>query len=483
VFGLVALGGPIVVAACVGDFPPFVAPNGTETGLPPPDVAADAPALRVDWAKSFGGTGEATRAYGMFVSATGTSFLAVSSDSSSLSFGGAPLPAPGGSDAYFARLDADGNHLESVSFGDPDEQYAYAVTVERSNPFGAVLMKGRVAFGDAGTAEAGQTYNAAVLRFGTGLTPNALRFAGGNEFTSAHIRRLAPSPNDGVIAIGDWTNRLDLAGATFTRDPNRGVFVAQLVPTAPPERAAVFGQGCLDCVGATVVKTTTGSVIVGGSITGTFDFGDAGTVSPAQRDGFFGKLRADLVPVWLRTFGGQSNKEVAEIAPIPGSGDFVVGGSFGGELTTADGVVKTTNGKNDVFVARYTDEGTRIWLETFGGVEDDEIVGVAVDGAGQIVLLVRFQSPTIEFGGGSLTNANRTATPTGDIALVWLDAAGRHLFSTRFGSEAEDFPIAVGVDAENAVYLTGHFHGPLDLAGHRLVPVGDPDVFLAKLRR
>ena len=63
----------------------------------------------------------------------------------------------------------------------------------------------------------------------------------------------------------------------------------------------------------------------------------------------------------------------------------------------------TSGGSGDVFVAEYTPLGALVWAKRFGGPIDDNGRGIAVDGAGNVVVTGSFYG-TADFGTHTLTS-------------------------------------------------------------------------------
>lgn len=139
----------------------------------------------------------------------------------------------------------------------------------------------------------------------------------------------------------------------------------------------------------------------------------------------------------------------------------------------------TSAGGSDIFVAKFDAAGNHVWSKRFGGASDQYAERVAVDGSGNVFVTGYFFG-TVDFGGGVLTNAG----PFGwDAFLARFDAAGNHLWSKRFGDDADTHQIATSVVADGSgnVIVTGEFSGTVDFGGGGLTNTGWGDnVFLVK---
>ncbi|MEQ9317853.1 MAG: hypothetical protein RIF41_01795, partial [Polyangiaceae bacterium] len=150
-----------------------------------------------------------------------------------------------------------------------------------------------------------------------------------------------------------------------------------------------------------------GSIVVAGSSNGTIDFGD-GPLS-AMGDGFsivVAKLSSAGALVWSKRFTGAQGETANGIALAP-NGDVWIGGVFDGTIVLdAQMASSSGSGDDDGFVARLSGaDGSAIWLETFGGVGDQGVEGVARLGDGVAVVghfetsLATLSGPVSSLGG------------------------------------------------------------------------------------
>jgi len=224
---------------------------------------------------------------------------------------------------------------------------------------------------------------------------------------------------------------------------------------------------------------------------------------------------------------GQTANAVAHFA----NGDIVVAGSFYGSVDFGSGAAATSNGQQDIFVARYTPEGTNLWTRPLGSASSsahDHGYDVAVDPAGDVVVVGRSGSsvgwptdwPDVSNDDSSviakLSGVNgapiwgRLYNPYGEgirgvavdaqgdilatgLAETWFDMAGMQVAEVRkYSSDGEllwsrqmhecDAPSAgLAVAAHGSyAYVTGSFEGTCNFGGTPLSSAGGRDVFLAK---
>jgi hypothetical protein len=181
---------------------------------------------------------------------------------------------------------------------------------------------------------------------------------------------------------------------------------------------------------------------------------------------------------WAKRFGGSSGDQVLGMA-TDAAGNIVVVGSF---RSTANfgGANLVSPGGMDVFVAKYSASGAHLWSKRFGGNGDEVAQTVAVDGTGAIVVGGYFASASIDLGGGAHANA---APGVWDGFVAKYSSTGQYLWSSTFGGVNQDSVEGLAVDSAGNVAVTGLFKGTsIDFAGRTLSSTwGGPDTFIVKL--
>ena len=187
---------------------------------------------------------------------------------------------------------------------------------------------------------------------------------------------------------------------------------------------------------------------------------------------------SDPKHLWNKGFGGSSNDYGYSVS-VDSSGNVYITGSFYSPTIDFGGGSLTNAGNADIFLAKFDSNGKHLWSKRFGGSDWDEGTSVSLDSSGNVYITGYSGSSTIDFGGGSLTN-----TGNADIFLAKFDSDGKHLWSKRFGGNDYDYSYSVSVDSSGNVYITGYFRSStIDFGGGLLTNAGNSDIFLAKFDR
>lgn len=176
--------------------------------------------------------------------------------------------------------------------------------------------------------------------------------------------------------------------------------------------------------------------------------------------------------LWSRRFGDAMQQSGWKVA-VDGAGDVIVVGEFYGEIKIGASSIVSA-GLGDVFVVKFKADGSHLWSRRFGDASNQGARDVATDGAGN-VFVTGLMRGSVDFGGGPIVGKGGD-----DIFLVKLDPAGAHLWSRGYGSTEEDAGTSVATDPAGNVLFTGRTWGTLDFGGGPLAGLGANDVFLAK---
>ena len=133
----------------------------------------------------------------------------------------------------------------------------------------------------------------------------------------------------------------------------------------------------------------------------------------------------------------------------------------------------TLAGSTDAFIAKIAPDGNLIWCTYFGGKAYDVANGLAVDSAGNVVVIGATQSDDLP-----VRNAYQSTLKGNSNAFIAkLDPAGKLLYSSYLGGQNVQ-GIAVAVDGAGSAYLAGRTTSH-DFPG---LPLGTLGVtFVAKL--
>lgn len=176
---------------------------------------------------------------------------------------------------------------------------------------------------------------------------------------------------------------------------------------------------------------------------------------------------------WSKRFGDATVQDTNGVA-VDAAGNVIIVGTFAGSVNFGGGAL-TSAGGTDIFVAKLNRSGGHLWSKRFGNDQAQRGLAVATDATGNVLLTGDFAGQ-VNFDGSELTAAGGT-----DVFLAKLDASGNHVWSKRFGDSAAQSGLSLSTDSAGDVLLTGVVNGQVDFGLGALVSAGAADLFVAKL--
>lgn len=149
---------------------------------------------------------------------------------------------------------------------------------------------------------------------------------------------------------------------------------------------------------------------------------------------------------WLRQLGG-SHEDRARAVAADANGSVLFAGFAKAALGSDPHV-----GLADVALVKHDASGALQWIRQLGTTAWDEALGLAIDAAGNSIVVGQTDG---DLGGSGYAGAT-------DAFILKYDAAGNLLWRRQHGSAAEDIANAAAVDANGNIYIAGFSRGDLD---------------------
>lgn len=344
----------------------------------------------------------------------------------------------------------------------------------------AGYFRGTLTLGSFGLTSAGGRDIFVARLSPAGVWQQAMR-AGGTADDEAFA--VALEPNGTAVVAGSFTSPTAGFGpTTLTNAGMNDAFVARLNAAGAWVQAVRAGSPDGEGVKAVAVDTG-GQVVVAGYFSGTgiATFGAFTVAGAGGRQNIY-VARLNAAGTWTQAVSaeGSSGDFVTGLA-LDNAGTATVCGTFA--LSTRFGSLSLTSvGDVDVFVARLNSAGVWTQAAQAGGTSADFANAVAVDAAGNVVVVGVTTSNASTFGTIPLPGVPNIPEPTSQrLFVARLSAAGTWTQAVRAGSSGAVIPRAVQVaDGTGAALVTGLFSGSIRL-GPSLMSNGAYDVFVARL--
>ena len=237
-----------------------------------------------------------------------------------------------------------------------------------------------------------------------------------------------------------------------------------------------------------VSTSTSDDVYIAGQFTNSVDF-DPGVgidshISAGGSDNFLSKFASDGNYQWTRTVGGISHEFSRQVAVDPS--DFVyITGQFVNSVDFDPGVgidSHVSAGGYDIFLSKYSNDGTYQWTKTVGGTNSDILRSAAIDSAGNVYLTGDYMD-AVDFNPG-IDVETKTSLGGADVFISKYSSDGTSEWTRTFGGATLDWGIAVATDYYSNIYVTGLYTGTVDFdpgpKAELHTDLGSADIYITK---
>jgi hypothetical protein len=199
-----------------------------------------------------------------------------------------------------------------------------------------------------------------------------------------------------------------------------------------------------------------GNIYIGGSTSG-----DIANTNIGNEDIWLAKYDSNGNQVWKKQFGTKGYDLLQGMA-IDTEGNIYLSGYTNDNFNLTD----SNAGHNDIWIAKYDEDGKEKWVKQFGSAGEDYLQEIALDLLGNIYMT--------GYTEGSLVGSGKN-TGASDIWFAKYNSAGTQQWIQQFGSIVEDFSYGITVDSIGNIYLTGITFGSLTGTN-----AGASDIWFAK---
>jgi uncharacterized protein (TIGR03437 family) len=439
------------------------------------------------------GGSRADAAYGIAVDSLGNAYVTGKTSSTDFPTAGPLHLAKGLSNAFVAKLNANGSSLAySTYLGGNDEDEGYSIAVDSfRNAYMTGLTRSRD-FPVAGPFQSanrggGDAFVAKLNANGSALVYST--YLGGGADDEGHGMAVDSS---GSAYVTGWTDSADFPTARPLQPAKggfwRNAFVAKLNPNGSALVYSTYlGGGRVD-EGHGIAVDSSGTAYVTGRTSST-DFPTA-PWSPLQSfksagadsNAFVAKLSANGSALVYSTYlGGGGSDQGYGIAVDSSGSAYVTGTASSTDFPIARPLQRDRAGDADAFVAKLNGNGSALVYSTYlGGSHNDQGLGVAVDSSGSANVTGLTFSPDFPIA-SPLQPANRGLR---NAFVAKLNPNGSALvYSTYLGGSFGTEGNGIALDSSGNAYVTGLTSstdfptvGPLQPANG-----GGSDVFVVKV--
>lgn len=271
---------------------------------------------------------------------------------------------------------------------------------------------------------------------------------------------------------GTFTGTLSLGTFSLTSTGSLDVFVCKLTPSGEVIWAMQLGGNSTTLVTGISTDATGNSHLVG-RFAGTASFGGVSLTSAGSNDMFISKIDPQGQVLWAIQ-GGGTDDDAGYAISSDANGNSYFTGYFKGTATFGNSTF-SSSGNRDLIVGKLDPSGQMLWVAREGGGQLDNGTGIAVDGAGNSIVIGNFT--------GTISVGNTTLISLGymDVMVIKYDANGQILWATQAGGSNIDQGKQISVDADGNLYVVADYFGSPTWGGYSIPNNGATDALIAKL--
>jgi hypothetical protein len=394
-------------------------------------------------------------------------------------FGGIPVTCAGNHDIFVAKYNAAGAFQWVRTAGGYSGDYAHAVTCD---PEGNVYLTGEFEltthFGTTDIISNGGN-DIFVAKYATDGTLQWAKSLGGGP-ASDRGYGISCSANS-VYVTGNFQGTVIFGGKTITSAGLYDIFLAKYTVKGDLLWVKTFG-GTGEDEGKALRQDAAGNVFMTGFFSNTVNFGGTSYNSSGQRDIFLAKYDSSGAMKWAKKAGGTGDDYSLAIA-MNKDGIFLTGGFTG--TCSFEGSNITSSGAADIFAARYSLTGTRIWAKKMGGTAEDCGRGIDLDAASNMFI-------TGNYGyAASFDAISVTGVDASEIYFASLDLNGKARWVVNVGGEVDaaddagvpgEMGMCIATDPTGNAIASGAYRSNSVFGGLALAPYVHSDIFITKIK-
>jgi hypothetical protein len=204
----------------------------------------------------------------------------------------------------------------------------------------------------------------------------------------AEVVAIAADSSGAAYVFGDFDGTIDLGADPLSTDGSRDLFVAKLDAAGHALWAKRFGASGSDEHAADLVLRGDGSIALAAVARAPFSFGGPVLATSGQGDSQIALaiLEGSGQHVWSASYGDEDDQFVTSLAS-EADGSLVIGGAMRGSIDFGGGRAIASAGDFDAFVARRGPDGAFTLARVFGDTAPQYVDRVASDGHGDVYLL------------------------------------------------------------------------------------------------
>jgi hypothetical protein len=228
-----------------------------------------------------------------------------------------------------------------------------------------------------------------------------------------------------------------------------------------------------------IATDNSGNVYVAGNFNGSITHDTYNFTSRGLQDVFIAKYSSSGVIQWIKQVGGPGTESIYGLALSPDQKNVYIGVTYNG-TTQIESTYLTSEGSNDIFIAKYTSVGDLVDTYNAASGAFNQANGyLSVDASGNIIMIGIFNTDVSLGNGGVKLYANGVDRQN---FIAKFDANGNVLWGHLLESTSLLTYVRTVTTVGTDIYISGQFSGSLILPNNTISSSNTlRDGFVAKL--
>lgn len=414
-----------------------------------------------DWAKNIAGTNK-NYSYALVTDKDGNNYVA-GSFSDTLKIENTIMISKGSYDIYLLKFDPEGNLIWAKQAGGTDMDEAYGLAEDHQ---GHLYMTG---YTSDGWKDADRVFF--LAKYNSKGEQVWIRQGGGA--TEDYGTAVAADNKGNVFITGVFKGCMNIGNQKLVSKGDKDIFIIKYNNNGEVLWSAGGGGNMAD-ISTAIAADQNGNCYVTGDFEGTAELGKKIIESAGKNDVFLAKFSSDGTIQWLKRAGSATGDDHASAISLDDSDNVFLAGYFSGLAKFGSTNLKNM-GSEDIFLAKYSTSGNEIWARQTGGKGNERARAMKLDKGGNVYVAGEF-NVDFTFGRNNIKNLGDW-----DIFILKYSSNGSMIGGTQIGGVGYDKAYGIGLDNNANIFVTGYFSKEISIGNTDLNSADADDSFIAKL--
>ena len=309
-------------------------------------------------------------------------------------------------------------------------------------------------------------------------------YYGGSADETCYGMEMDKTGNIYITGITSSASAIATSGAYLSSlMGKRSAFIAKFNSLGNLKWATYYG-GKDATYSKSIALDVNGNIFISGitwDSTGIATNGAYKTSATAYTSAFLAKFNTSGYLSWGTYFGGDKYDESNSVATDSAGNVYILCDGSSTDIATSGAYQSSNNGKDDIYLAKFSNAGGLNWATYFGGNYYEYGTCVKIDNKGNAIITGTTESTTNLATSGASQTSYQGIT---DVFLAKFNSAGALKWATYYGGDQYDASSCLVTDIYGNIYLTGgtksSYPGIATSGAYKSSYVYDYDAFIAK---